>query len=99
MINQRIRVSFDPEMLCWKADTIEGKLKMTDITVPTPPAPPTNEPTLIETLNAKLHAAHLELNAAEQRVKDIEGEIDRVPAWAKDMTEAELQVKVGGWFK
>lgn len=86
---------------------------MTDITVPTPPTmlrpdaldaiyTPTAQaadPTLIETLNAKLHAAHLELDAAEQRVKDIEGEIDRVPAWAKDMTETELQVKVGGWFK
>ncbi len=67
--------------------------------VPTPPLPTALNPTLIETLNGKLHVAHEELDQAEQRVKDIEAEIARVPVWAKDLTAEELQAKVEGWFK
>jgi hypothetical protein len=67
--------------------------------VPIPPLPTDAEPTLIETLNGKLHVAHEELDRAEQRVIDIEAEIARVPPWAKDLTADELQAKVEEWFK
>ncbi len=74
-----------------------------DTIIPIPPAPASEQvpvpPTLIQTLNAKLHAAHLDLDAAEQRVKDLEAEIESLPSWAKELTEGELQARIGGWFK
>jgi hypothetical protein len=76
---------------------------MTDI-IPKPPAaeiayPEPVPPTLIQTLQQKLHTAHIEAEMAESKVKAIENEIATLPKHMHDLTEGELAKRVRGWFE